>query len=413
MFMLKSLIHGKLKIRSTHILAVFFLSFIVYVGLSPLPQFAENTKKIFQGQLSPRQYIRETDEFYSTMLETKAELPLFQNKGTYINLNGFMANCFHQPEMNNRIKLKNNHLATAESENPDPETIRQAADNIIRFHDTHVSNGGNFLFVIVPSQISKFEDLLPVGFTDTTNDTADTFLSMLKQSGVPFLDLREELQKDGISITDAYFATDHHWTPQTGFWAYTRILDKLKEMHVIPSVDSFYTDPQNYSFDIYPKTFLGSSGRRTGIYYAGLDDTVILQPDFETDLSIHIPKRNMKLKGRYEDISYNTDVTLNYQNPDFYQDNFYGLYGWGDTPITHWRNAQAPEQGKFLLIGESFGNIPFSLMSIYFSNCDEVDMRHFTDDFTSYYSSYNPDTVIVEVNISAILSAFTQFPYLG
>lgn len=411
--MLKSLFHGKIKIRSAHILTVLFLCYIFYVGLSSLPQFTDNTKKVLQGQLSPRRYIQETDEFYSTMLETWAEIPLLRNKGTYINLNGFMANCLNQPKMNNCIKLKNNHLAIAVSNKPDPEEIRQAADNIIRFHDTHVAKGGNFLFIMVPSQISKFEDLLPDGFTDTTNDTADYFLSLLEQSNVPFLDLRDELQEDGISITDAYFTTDHHWTPQTAFWAYTRILDKLKQMHAINSVDSFYTDPNRFIFDTYPKSFLGSYGRRTGIHYAGLDDSVIIRPDFETDISIHIPKRNLKLQGRYEDISYNTDVTLNYQNPDFYQSNFYGLYGWGDTPITHWRNAQAPEQGKFLLLGESFGNIPFSLMSICFSSCDEVDLRHFTDDFTSYYYSYDPDTVIVEINISAVLSEFTQFPYLG
>ena len=103
----------------------------------------------------------------------------------------------------------------------------------------------------------------------------------------------------------------------------------------------------------------------------------------------------------------------NYQDPDFYLENSYGLYGWGDNPITHWRNNQAPQQEKFLLVGESFGNIPFSLMSLPFSSCDEVDRRYFTEDFIAYYEEYAPDTVIIEVNVDMTISENTTFAYPG
>lgn len=410
--MLKRLFQSKIKPSSVHILAVIFVCFIFYVGLVPFSQFTGLTKQVLQGQLSPRDYIKQTNDQYDHMLETFADYKLLQNKGTYINLNGLMAKLLRQPMVNNQLLLKNGHLASVTSKSPDPEEIRQAADHIIRFHDDHSASGGRFLFVMVPSQVSKYEDLLPAGFCDTANDTADQFLALLDEAGVPYLDLREELHEDGISITDAYFATDHHWTPQTGFWAYGKILKKMEQMDIIGPVDSFYTDPSNYRFETYSDSFLGSSGRRTGIYFAGLDDSILIRPNFETDISIRIPKRNLELRGRYEDVSYSNDVQYDYDHPDFYQENLYGLYGWGDTPITHWRNEQAPEEGRFLLIGESFGNIPFGLMSIYLSSCDEVDLRHFTDDFPGYYRDYDPDTVIVEINITAVLSEFTEFTYL-
>lgn len=400
------------KIRPAHVLAVLFLCFIFWVGLAPLPKFLSQTGYILENQLGYRNYIKSTNDQYSGMLETYSNFKFLQNKGTYIHFNGLLAKLLRQDMMNERLKLNNGHLFQVKLSSPEPEEIRQAADTIIRFHDAHTGTGGNFLFVMVPSQISKYEDLLPAGYRDTTNATADTFLALLEEAGVPYLDLREELQNDGISITDAYFTTDHHWKPQTGFWAYGKIMEKLAKMGAIGPVDPFYINPDNYIFKTYENTFLGSSGRRTGKYYAGLDDSIFIRPDFDTDISIRVPQRQLELQGRYEDVIYNTDVVHDFENPDFFNENFYGLYGWGDTQITHWRNDSAPEQGKFLLIGESFGNIPFSLMSIYCSSCDEVDVRYFEEDFASYYHSYQPDTVIVELNIYATLSEFTFYDYL-
>lgn len=403
----------QLKIQPIHVLTILFLFFITYVGIAAFPQFIINSGMAFHEQQSLRSYIKTTNDQYSGMLETESELSFLHNKGTYIDLNGLMADALGQPMMNDRVKLKNGHLAKVIPETTDYADIQQAAGNIIRLHNAHTLSGGKFLFVMVSSQISRYEDLLPVGYTDTTNESADVFLSLLEEAGVPYLDLREELQKDGMSVANAYYVTDHHWTPQTGFWAYGKMVKKLAQMGAIEPVDPFYTDPGNYTFETHPNTFLGSSGKRTGKYYAGLDDSVIIRPNFETDITVQIPLREMKLQGRYEDVSYNTDAERNYDRPAFYDENVYGLYGWGDMPITHWRNENAPQQGKFLLIGESFGNIPFSLMSIVFSSCDEMDMRHYEEDFAAYYDSYKPDTVILAFNVDNVISEFTDDVYLG
>ena len=407
--MLKERFHTKNTIRPAYVLTVLFLVYMLWVSLAALPEFFHH----LAGAADYSHLVETVDAQYATMLTTEKDQPLLQNKGTYINLNGFMARLLGQPIMNDRVTLTNGHLAHLVSDHPDAREIRRAADNIIRFHNTQIASGGNFLFVMAPSQISKYEDLLPVGCTDTTNATADAFLEMLNAAGVPCLDLREEMQKEGISVTDAFYVTDHHWTPQTGLWAYGKILAKLEQLGAIGPVDSFSRDPENFRFDTYENTFLGSSGKRTGIYYSGLDDSVFIRPDFETEITVTIPERALNLKGRYEAVCYNTEAVHNFENPDFYQENSYGLYGWGDTKITHWRNEQAPQQGTFLLIGESFGNIPFSLMSIYCSSCDEMDLRYYDGNFVDHYTSFSPDTVIVELNVDMILSEFTDYPYPG
>lgn len=407
--MLRKLRNQIAKIRSSHILAFLFLIYIFYLGTAPLPQLLTHTADALLYKYSPVQSI---SKLYETMLETGSAQPLLKNKGTYINFNGLMANILDQPMMNERVTLRNGHLSSVVNWNPSQQDIENAADSLIRFRDSQAAAGGNFLFVLAPSQISKYEDLLPQGYTDNTNETADQFLSLLKASDVPFLDLREQMHRAGISVTEAFYNTDHHWLPETGFWAYTQILEKLHQMGAISAEYSFYTDQENFTFTHLPGTFLGSSGKRTGSYYAGTDDSIFIAPNFDTDISLTIPQRELALQGKYEDVCYNTDAVHNYGEPDYFNENSYGLFGWGDNPLAQWRNDSAVEQGRFLLIGDSFGNVPFSLLPLVLSSCDELDMRYYTEDFTAYYNDYRPDTVIVLVTVDMIFSNNITHPFI-
>lgn len=399
------------KLRPAHLLAAAFLLYIGFVALYPLEPLKNDTKSLLKGELSVSAYMERIDEMYDGMLSTEQAQPLLQNKGTYINLNGAMAKLLGQPMMNERVKLKNGHLTSVVSWRHSQENIEYTAQNIASLARKQEKNGGQFLFVLAPSQISKYEDLLPEGYTDTMNDTSDTLLSLLAQNGVAYLDLREALHKDQISNADAFFVTDHHWRPQTGFWAYTKILSALEESGAIASVDGFYTDSSHYDFVTYPNTFLGSSGKRTGICYAGVDDSIFIQPQFDTEITLTVPDRELELTGRYEEVCYNSEDTLNPDNPDYFQFNAYGLYGWGDNSLNRWRNENAPDNSKVMLIGDSFGNIPFSLMSIYFSDCDELDMRYYSEDFQRHYQDFQPDIVILEATLDQAVAENTCYSF--
>lgn len=397
------------KLGPAQLLAAAFLLYIGFVALYPLEPLKNDTKSLLKGEISVSAYMDRIDEMYDGMLSTEQAQPLLQNKGTYINLNGAMAKLLGQPMMNERVKLKNGHLTSVVSWRHSQEDIEYTAHNITRLSQMQQKNGGQFLFVLAPSQISKYEDLLPEGYTDTMNDTSDTLLSLLDQNGVAYLDLREALHKDQISNADAFFVTDHHWRPQTGFWAYTKILSALEESGAIASVDGFYTDSSHYDFVTYPNTFLGSSGKRTGICYAGVDDSIFIQPKFDTEITLSIPDRELELSGRYEDVCYNTDDPLNPDDPDYFQFNAYGLYGWGDNGLNQWRNKNAPVDANVMLIGDSFGNIPFSLMSLYFSSCDELDMRYYSGDFQAHFRDYQPDIVILEATLDQAVAENTCY----
>lgn len=399
------------KLRPAHILATAFLLYIGFVALYPLEPLKNDTKSLLKGEISVSDYMDRMDERYYGMLSTEQDQPLLQNKGTYINLNGGMAKLLGQPMMNERVRLKNGHLTSVVSWRHSQEDIAYTAQNITSLARMQEGKDGHFLFVLTPSQISKYEDLLPEGYTDTMNDTSDALLSLLAQNGVTCLDLREELHKDQISHADAFFVTDHHWKPQTGFWAYTKILNALEDAGAISSANSLCTDSSQFDFVTYPNTFLGSSGKRTGICYGGVDDSIFIQPKFETEITLTVPERELTLSGRYEDVCYNTDDPLNPDDPDYFQFNAYGLYGWGDNGLNQWRNKNAPVDANVMLIGDSFGNIPFSLMSLYFSSCDELDMRYYSGDFQAHFLDYQPDIVILEATPDQAVAENTCYPY--
>lgn len=411
--MVQNLLKKARHLRPAHILALIFLLYIGFVAMYPLKPLLERTKALIKDEISPTDYIDTVDELYHGMLSTEQGQPLLQNKGAYINLNGAMARLLGQPMMNERVTLKNGHLSHVVSWRSTQEEIAFTAVNITAFAQKQAGQGGQFLFVLTPAQISKYEDLLPDGYTDTTNETADALLELLSQNGVPCLDLREEMHADNISHADAFFVTDHHWKPQTGFWAYTKILDKLESMGAIGSVDSFYTDSDQYTFVTFPNTFLGSSGKRTGICYAGVDDSIFICPRFDTEVSLAVPDRELELTGRYEEVCYNTDDEIDLSDPDYFEYNAYGLYGWGDNSLNRWRNKQAPDSSRVMLIGDSFGNVPFSLMSLYFSSCDELDMRYYSGDFSEHYRDFRPDIVILEATLDQAVGQNTGYSFVS
>lgn len=399
-------------LRPGNLLTACFLLFVAIVSLGSLPEVFYEAGKALHWKTGTQEFISTIDDYSQDFLPFDPEEPALLDKATYINLNGLMAKQLGQPSLNSRTVLKNGLLASISDTAPEEADLQESADRLIRFCKAQEETGGHFLFVMAPSKISKYEDVLPVGFTDTDNATADRLIQLLEAGGVPVLDLRESLHKAGIPWNEAFFATDHHWTPQTGFLGFREIVNTLSDMGATEAVEPGYIDESNYTFHTYEDTFLGSAGKRTGIYYAGIDDSVFIAPNFETEIHITVPELEIDLQGPYQQVNYHQGSGMDLENPDYFNDNMYGLYGWGDTGITHWRNDSAPVQQRLLLMGDSFANVPFSLMSICYSSCDEIDQRHFDEDFAQYYAEYQPETVVFLINPNNCVSEFTHYSFL-
>lgn len=386
--------------KSTHLIAVCFLIYIFYVGSAATIPFLKNICTASEKKYTVIEFRDMIDTQYESMLNTKRDNPLLKNKSSYIDLNGQMANYLGQQTVNGRVKLTNGHLAEYDK-GYSSENITENANNIVRFYQEASALGKDFLFVLAPSQCYGQISLLPVGYTDKINENADAFIDLLSKNNVPYLDLREKMEEQGISYSDAFYVTDHHWTVETGFWAYGEMMKELEQRNIISELNQDLIDPNHYEFIKYENCLLGSSGIRTGRFYAGIDDFSLIVPRFETEISVVIESKNVNKSGRFENVYSNQTLDsfhIKLSNPDLFNDNPYGRIGYGNPDITNWRNENAEEDIRFLLIGDSIGNVPFALMPIYISSCDELDMRNYKSNFKEYFYSYDPDVILICVN---------------
>ena len=393
------------RIRMPHILGAIFIAFVVYVGAATIPETFAHISEFAKGA-GISGTAEKIDDDYRDMLGFKSYN--LQNKGFYINLNGLAARAMGQRFMNNVVKLENGHL-TLMGEEADDAVLSAAASQITKLYGAQKGRGKEFVFVMTPNQIPKNADVVPKGYKDYSNQNADKLIEMLAANGVPVIDLREELIKDGIDNSDAYFVTDHHWKPETAFWAYTRIVDYFAGNGVIGEVPAEYTDLSCYDIDVYEDWFLGSNGKRTGSYYAGVDDFSQIIPKFEAEISIEIPRIGLYKQGDFAEVAYDgSNLVL-----DYYIASMYSAYGYGERDRKFWRNENAASDLRVLAIGDSNLNAPSVFFPLVFSEYDQLDMRMYKEDFKEYYSGYDPDVVILLIAPSSIDTKNVNYDFLG
>ena len=385
------------QINASVILAAIFLFFIVFVGAATIPTVVSEASAVLHGEKSIKSGAFGIRAAYDEMLTTSLDQSVLQNRATYVNLSGFIANLLGQRQLNEVVKLNNGYLTSIYAR----QSTDVSVERITAICKKQTEKGGTYLFVLAPTKISKFDNQLPPDIKDYANDNADDLVNGLRKNGVPVLDLRDELHAQGISHEEAFNKTDHHWTPQTGFWAYVEIFKKLESMGAVSGIPDYLLDSSNYEFYIFHNSFLGSMGKRTGIYYAGVDDICKIIPKFDTNMSVSIPNGELDATGRYEDVAY---AVKDFGGTDYFNQRSYSSYGYGNRAMIHWSSAVAPVDKRFMVYGDSFGNVPFTLFALCVQTCDELDMRHYRDDFAAYYQAFDPDVVVCLVNVQEVSS---------
>ena len=385
------------RINASVIIAAIFMFFIVIVGSATIPTVLAQTGAALREPSTARTSAHLIKNAYSEMLTTDLNQSILTNRATYVNLNGYVARLLGQRYVNEVVKMNNGYLTQVCARVSNETSIQR----ITSLYQKQKENGGAYLFVLAPTKNSKYEDLLPPDIKDEANANADDLVSGLRKNGVPVLDLRDELHTQGTSVGEAFNKTDHHWTAQTGFWAYVQIFRTLQNMGVVSDIPDNLLDANQFEFRIYQNSFLGSLGKRTGQYYAGVDDFCKIIPRFQTNISVKIPDANVDLTGRYEDVAYAEE---NFGGTDYFNQRSYSAYGYGNRAMVHWGSDVAPIKQRFLVYGDSFGNVPFSLFPLCVQTCDELDMRHFTENFAAYYEEFNPDVIVCLVNVQELSS---------
>ncbi len=370
-----------------------FIMFILVIAGAALPQASESVHEAVRASSALPETRDALDASYRSMLSFTA--PSVLNRGSYINFNGLMASLLGQRRLNARVKLDNGHLL----ELTEQKDISLPSERITELYEKQREAEKAFLFVLAPSQAPKYEQIIPTGYADYSNENADHLVASLRERGVPVLDLRDAMHEAGISNADAFFASDHHWRPETGFWAHARIVSELTARGMIPAVEPLYTDIGNYDKEVYRELFLGSSGKRTGRFYVNPDDFTVITPRFDSFIATDVPSHGVHREGPF------TESVLDWSqiaSKNYFVQNAHSMYGCRGPDFASYRNQNAPIQQKVMWIGDSFNSAVVPFTSLVFSSVDDLDMRKYADDFAAYYDRYQPDIVLLMINAAYV-----------
>ncbi len=351
-----------------NILAVAFFLFIILTGYFSL-------KNYWDVRTSG---VTETADGFSVEndFESNFNILLWQ-EDKYVEYYGLAAKLLGQPKLNEVVKLKNGYLSGVEELVPE-ENLKNNADNLLKLQQYLEGRGSTLLYVQTPYKINKFDNELPAGIEDYSNQNIDTFMNYLTENGVNTIDIRQTMYEDGMNQYDYFFRTDHHWTPEAGFYAYGKIVDYVEKKLGI-DVDEQVKSLENYQIDNYKDWHLGTNGQRTGIYYGGIDDFQLISPLFDTQLI----NMDTQVSGSYHEILIE-DAVLKEESRAVYD------IAYGNSIGHYFHNPNAANDARVIVVSDSMGKVvaPFLILAYQDVYTTGYDLT------TQKIEEFNPDIVI-------------------
>lgn len=316
-----------------------------------------------------------------------------------INLNGFRENILGtkviQKEDAFVVKAESGSLIAAAPALNDNEVFT-VAKSVQDLQNVSEENEALFLYCAAPRK-EMYEEA-PSNISNYAQYNYEQFLSVLTEMRVPCVDLAKKLDEAGIPASDIFYDTDHHWKAFPGFVAANAICEELNQRYRF-GYNEEYTDISNYTVEEYKDWFLGSRGKKTGVYFSqnGADDFQLILPKFETDMTEEQPYKKQIRKGKFEE----TVLYMDNMRKDYYKVNTYATYSGGDFRLQIMKNNLNPEGKKILLIRDSFACVVAPFLALQTSELHICDVRSGYDyvgeklNMEAYIQQIKPDYVLV------------------
>lgn len=343
-------------------------------------------------------------------VETLVDDKLYNRDG-FINFYGYNQVILNKNEENNFevVKDKDGYLHYTYFTNR-AKDISGYVDAVKKFKEGIKNTNTEVMYLMAPDKyirgITQFNYGMPYNYA---NESADEFLKKLGSNDISFYDFRSNLLKWDISNNEYFYKTDHHWRTETIFEAYSEFVKKLSDKYNIESVD-YYTDKSNYNFETYKNSFIGSMARKTGIYYAGIDDFTLIYPKYSTDYDFYYRTNDFEHsgKGDFKDVLLSKEMLVESKSISDEVDK-YSTYLFGNQGEVHIKNNNNPEGLKVVFIKDSFF-VPFcAFFSNIASDIYMLDPRYFDENILEYINNLEDiDIVFVAYNPQSLSEEFFE-----
>ncbi|WP_022772767.1 alginate O-acetyltransferase AlgX-related protein [Butyrivibrio sp. AE2015] len=273
--------------------------------------------------------------------------------------------------------------------------LNETVTRIKELEDVAEDNGAKFLYCAIPTK--NMFTVAPSNVPDYSKENYQNFLMRLNDENIPTLDLSIVMDDSDAVDTDYYYRTDHHWKAECGFKAAGALCEELSNRYSF-SYNEAYTDISNYEITTFKNWFLGSYGKKVGLYFTwyGADDFDLITPKFSTSFVVEEPFDGEKREGTFED----TILFKKYvDEKDYYENNPYGVYSGGDYRLQIIENNLNLGGKKVLVLRDSFSCPLTPFLSLQTRELHICDMRDFIPDekmnMADYIQQQKPDYVIV------------------
>ena len=395
----------KVRSISTIIFLVFLFGFsAINIYYSGKDVFNEIQTSI-DNNLSPKEFVDTVDAKINDKVIYKE---------AFIETYGYIQKLMDKNEFSNFSVVKDkdgkmHYTYFATGANPTEEL----SDRTTKFAREMKKQGTNFVYLMPPDKyvegVTEFPTGIPYSYS---NETADNFLNELEENNVDYIDFRDNILNSGIDKDKLFFDTDHHWTIESSFWAFTELTKQLNEKYDLDlDKDKFYTDINNYNSILYPKSYLGSMGRKTGMLYGGVDDFTLIYPKFNTSYSYYTDSKSQEfeLEGRFEEsliLSYPFNANLDLLDTG---SDKYSTYLLGNRPLVQITNNNNPKGLKVLFVKDSFIVPTAAFFSSMCSQVDLIDPRYYEGDIVEYAKNQDYDFVFLSVYPQDLVEEFFPF----
>ena len=318
----------------------------------------------------------------------------FALKTDFVNINGLFARLTGRRTLNDVIKLNNGMLERTLRD----VDITSLAEAISEFSDYLGEQDIPFFYIQMPVKESLDGQSTPTGITVYGNRNADNLLARLSAEDVEILDLRPFISQTPEMLEQHFYRTDHHWSSDGAFAAFQEIAAYLHEAFPEGNIDVTYAQADQWERHEIDNWFLGSVGKRVGVFFGGTDPLIWHTPRFETEMSCAVPLHGYFYRGDFAQANIRTMYT---EEKDYFNDNPYYVYIGGDYPLVQHRNLNAPSPMKVLILQDSFTRPLQTFLSTVFQEIDVVDPRYYSEcTMAQYVARTEPDLVILAVNPS-------------
>lgn len=388
--------------RSSKIITILFLFIIFLFGITTILKCTDMVEQVIQE----KKILANKDIIEAEIKDN------FKSRNNWINLNGLFQRMIgvtivRDPADTDVYRLKNGQLMY----NLPERDMHVYADEVEDLYSFTKELDKDFLYVQLPYKIES-SDVMPPGTAAYGNSNADQLIDLLSDKKIPKLDIREHIYKEDLEWETLFFDTDHHWKPSTALWAAGLISEKIEKEYG-KNVDEACYNIDNYNVETREDWFLGSLGKRTGVFYGGVDDFDVITPKFETSFEfwgISPLGNEVERDGSFEEALLNQE-TIN--DKDWFNVNSHSGYTGGNFRVNIIENLNPPNDMDILLIRESFSNTMMPFLSLSAKSLTAIDMREYKESsITEYLEEHEYiDLVIVAYNPSAF--SREQFEFSG